>query len=257
MDVIGRTGLNGTKDIVYDKIRSDAEKTILGLVNESGGRKFKHVAIEYDPSKCSTLGIRGEINSTGESVMQDILLINNELLKDMYGVYSVYPEVVPAALRLSIEHELSHRTGIYSAVDKIIKNYAGRALRKKGHPPEGKMKMFVFVEGFLNTECINEREYKANLQAMTSRLKEPGMTFEKLEDEVAAKMWLINGKMYKAARFKNIGDLERICSNYIETYFPRLGDEFKEQITEKIFEIDKEYRKRCKETADGSSGRSI
>lgn len=248
--MIGRSGLPGTEGIVYDKVRSDAEKTMLDIVNECGAqKKFKQVAIDYDPAYPSTLTTEFEINPEGELTAQGTLLINNELLEDMYGVYRAYPEVIPAALRFGIEHELSHTTGGYSSTDKIVKKYVAREIRKNGRPSKAGIKMLARIEFRLNPECENEREYKANLQAMTSRLEEPGMTFEKLEDEVAAALWLLAEHKYNAGPYQNIGDVERSWSDYLEKKFPRLGDEFKEQIMEKIFGIDREYRRRCKEMA--------
>ncbi len=263
---IGRTWqpLPTEKDIVYDMPRSDAEKTILELVNESGGRKFKHITIGYDLCTCSTLATPCEINSTGEPAMSGILLIGYALLEGIYGIYQKYPEVVRAALRFGIEHELSHTTGIYSAGDKIAKKYvkSGKLAITRTSMDERILfnaQEFVLTatSTFSSLEFDHEREYKANLQAMTSRLKEPGMTFEKLEDEIAAEQWLIAGNRYKADPYQNIGDVERACSDYLEKKFPRLGDEFKEQITEKIFEIDREYRRRCKDMTDRPIGHNF
>ncbi len=258
--MIGRSGLPGKEDIVYDTPRSDAERTILGLVHESGGRKFNHIVIEYssfNPVYRRTLSTPFDTNSKGELTGQSTLQVGDELLDGMYGVYRVYPEVVSAALRFGIDHELSHRTGIYSAMDKIVKNYVEREMRKIGPPPEGvTMKALVRIvrhESFRDPDCVNEREYKANLQAMTNRLKEPGMTFEKLEDEVAAMLWLIDENRYDADPFRSTEDVGLTYSYYLENCFPRLGDEFKEQITEKIFEIDKEYRKRYQLKGDNQS----
>lgn len=252
--MIGKSGLLGKEeDIVYDMPRSDAEKTILELVHESGGRKFNRIVIEYDPVDCDTLSTPCVITSEGEPTMPGILLIGNELLEDMYGVYRIYPEAVHAALRFGIEHEWSHTTGTYSAGDKIVKKYVKSGKIAITRTPKDEMNAFVHefsltaTSTFSSLDFDHECEYKANLQAMTNRLKEPGMTFEKLEDEVAANTWLIVKHRYNADPFQNIEDVGRACSNYLESGLPRLGDEFKEQITEKIFEIDREYRKRCKE----------
>lgn len=215
---------------------SEAETTILGII-DGVNAKFKYTALNPDPSphelfnvpynKLLCTGIIGSQPSFDNAV----LLIGQNLLHEAYEVHRAYPDVVKAALSFEIEHEAAHVNGLYSAMHLIRRRHAD---------PE-------------SLECMTECEYKANLQAMTSRLKEPGMTFEKLEDEVAAGLWLIAGMRHETSRI----DAAQIFSSYIEENFPKLGDEFKEQITEKIFEIDKEYRRRCKEMTDRNIGHNL
>lgn len=204
---------------------------------DSVNAKFKYTALNPDPSphelfnvpynKLLCTGIIGSQPSFDNAV----LLIGQNLLQEAYEVYRVYPEVVKAALSFGIEHEAAHVEGFYSA---------SQLIRRRHADPE-------------SPECMTECEYTANLQAMTSRLKEPGMTFEKMEDEVAAGLWLIAGMCYETSS----SDAAQILSSYIEENFPKLGDEFKEQITEKIFEIDGEYRTRCKDMTDRPIGHNL
>lgn len=195
---------------------SEAETAILDLMDNA---KFKRITV--DPKYCVSFYVR--FDSTAPALDTSILTIGQTLLEEISEVYCTYPEVVKNALPFAIEHETAHIEGDYSAGLRIKSRYANSK----------------------SYACLTECEYKANLQAMVNRLKASGMTFEKVEEEVAAFLWLIPGDQYRKTGVKS-GDF----SSYIEETFPKLGEEFKEQIDEKILEIDKEYRRRCKEKLD-------
>ncbi len=205
---------------------SDAEATILGLI-ESTNPRFRYISIDPDPSLHKQYNVPHntmlsvDCATDSPSSLEDaVLIIGQNILEGIYHVYRMCPQIVRNAISFAVEHEAAHVEGIYSAAHLIRRKYA--------YPK--------------SLACYIECDCKANLQAMTTMLKLPGMTFEKLEDDVAASVWLIGARAYEYPDI-NAGEL----SSYIEECFPRLGEEFKEQIIEKISEIDAVYRNAIKQ----------